>query len=48
MTAWLLLAFLVIAGLLLLFRGDIQVLSIVDHTGFEPVASSMPWRRSTK
>ena len=22
--------------------------SLVDHTGFEPVASSMPWKRSTK
>ena len=32
MTVWLLLAFLVIAGLLLLFRGDIQVLSTMDHT----------------
>lgn len=32
MTAWLLLAFLVIAGLLLLVRGDVQVLSTMDNT----------------
>jgi aspartyl protease family protein len=41
MTAWLLLAFLVIAGLLLLFRGDIQVLSTMDNTEIAILAAGV-------
>ena len=41
MTAWLLLAFLVIAGLLFLFRGDIQVLSTMDNTEIAILAAGV-------
>ena len=41
MTVWLLLAFLVIAGLLLLFRGDIQVLSTMDNTEIAILAAGV-------
>jgi len=41
MTAWLLLAFLVIAGALLLFRGDVQVLSTMDHTEIAILAAGV-------
>jgi aspartyl protease family protein len=41
MTAWLLLAFLMIAGLLLLFRGDIQVLSTMDNTEIAILAAGV-------
>lgn len=41
MTAWLLLAFLVIAGALLLFRGDVQVLSTMDNTEIAILAAGV-------
>ena len=41
MTAWLLLAFLVIAGALLLFRGDVQVLSTMDKTEIAILAAGV-------
>jgi len=41
MTAWLLLAFLVIAGALLLFRGDVQVLSTMDNAEIAILAAGV-------
>lgn len=41
MTAWLLLAFLLIAGLLFLFRGDVQVLSTMGSTEIAILAAGM-------
>jgi len=41
MIAWLLLAFLVIAGVLLLFRGDVQVLSTMDNTEIAILAAGV-------
>jgi aspartyl protease family protein len=41
MTAWLLLAFLLIAGLLFLFRGDVQVLSTMGNTEIAILAAGM-------
>jgi aspartyl protease family protein len=41
MTAWLLLAFLVIAGLLFLFRGDVQVLSTMGNTEIAILAAGV-------
>jgi aspartyl protease family protein len=41
MTAWLLLAFLLIATLLFLFRGDVQVLSTMSNTEIAILAAGM-------
>jgi aspartyl protease family protein len=41
MVAWLLLAFLVIAGALLFFRGDVQVLSTMDNTEIAILAAGV-------
>jgi aspartyl protease family protein len=41
MTAWLLFAFLVIAGVLLLFRGDVVVLSTMDNTEIAILAAGV-------
>ena len=41
MTAWLLLAFLVIAGVLFFLRGDVQVLSTMDNTEIAILAAGV-------
>lgn len=41
MTAWLLLAFLVIAGVLLFLRGDLEVLSTMDNTEIAILAAGV-------
>ncbi len=41
MIAWLLIAFLVIAGVLLLLRGDVQVLSTMDNTEIAILAAGV-------